>query len=340
MQLQKIMYVLESLRTHKKMTQQHFLQSITSDRQYRRYLNLESDMTIETLTKLINRLDMTLESFFSYVETYVSKKEHAFQVLKQKMSDYDYEHALQDITIISSTYDLTEDERETLEFYQGLITFYQQLGDKEKDKRFVLSRIQDLNLLEMLNHTYYSNDTFSFINLFMNKTYNLMSLDIQLLFQQFYLDFINEKKFLLDGERLENIQMFYSYLVSAIYGKSVITQEETEMGGARIKAGIALTKKTHMTYNLMALNYLNSSMCYLHQLHEEAKKPLFFTFMAVLSQDQAKGMIPAFVTAFSQVTNKDTLLKDILEMLERYLYHPYHYYEEVETYDDLSRCAG
>jgi len=340
MELQKIMFALESLRVDKKMTQSLFLKDIMSDRQYRRYLNMESDITVETLIQLIERLEMTLESFFHYVDTFMTKKEQAFQQLKQHMSDYHYEQALKDITLIYKTYELIDEERQTLLLYQALITFYQRLGNKEQDQQFVLNLMRELDLLSMLNQTYYSNDTFSFINMFMNKTYNLMALDIQLQFQQFYVGFIQEKKHLLDGERLENIQMFYSYLASSIYGKSTITQEETTLGGSIIKEGIHLTQQTHMTYNLMALNYLNSSMCYLHQLNLEAKKPLFFTFMSVLSQDNAKGMLPAFIQALTQVASKDTLLDDTLEMLTLYVSQPKHYHEEVDTYDDLSRCAG
>lgn len=340
MELQKISYALESLRIDKKMTQSFFLRDIMSDRQYRRYLNLESDMTLETLVQLIERLEMTLESFFNYVDHFVTQKEKAFQNLKQHMSDYHYDQASHDIKLIQKMDGLLEEDLQILRLYQSLITFYQKLGDKDKDQQLVLKLMKELNLLSMLTHTYYSNDTFSFVNMFMNKTYNLMPLPIQLQFQQFYLDFIQEKKFLLDGERLENIQMFYSYLASSIYGKSTITQEETNLGGMLIQEGIHLTKKTHMTYNLMALNYLNSSMCYLHHLHTEAKNPLFFTMMSVLSQDNAKGILPAFLQALTQVATKETLLNDTLEMLDFYFTHNKRYYEEVETYDDLSRCAG
>ena len=82
MELQKIMFALESLRVDKKMTQSLFLKDIMSDRQYRRYLNMESDITVETLIQLIERLEMTLESFFHYVDTFMTKKEQVFQQLK------------------------------------------------------------------------------------------------------------------------------------------------------------------------------------------------------------------------------------------------------------------
>ncbi len=52
----------------KKINQDVFLKDIVSDRQYRRYLNQESVMTLDIFLKLLQRLDYDVSSFLTYID--------------------------------------------------------------------------------------------------------------------------------------------------------------------------------------------------------------------------------------------------------------------------------
>jgi len=334
------LYDIETLRIERKINQALFLKEIVSDRQYRRYLNGESTPTLTIFLKLLERLNYTLPTFLTYLETKKMKHNQQFDQLRFAMIDFDYTTSKVLIKDIKSM-QLSNDQIETLRLYETLIDFYEKLGQNEQlDKTRVENILNETNVLSLLNHTYYSSSTFSLVNLLMNKIFNLLDQEKQQRFLSFYLDFIEDRKFVLDGDTLENKQMVYSYYVSAIYGRSYISEAETKKGGQLIKDAILLTKETLMSYNLMALNYLNSSMCYLHHLNEDAKKSLFYTFMSVFGTGNSEGILPSFKLAFSQVTTSQVILKDFKDELKRHLEKDTYYQEEVLSYNDLSTCAG
>lgn len=340
MTTQNWLYDIETLRIERKINQESFLKDIVSDRQYRRYLNGESTLTLTIFLKLLERLDYTLPTFLTYLETKKTKEHQQFEQLRFAMIDFDYSTSKTMIKDIQSKH-LSKEQLETLKLYETLIEFYEKLGQNEHlDKTRVDNILKETNVLSLLNYTYYSSSTFSLINLLMNKIFNVLDQEKQQRFLRFYLDFIENRKFVLDGDTLENKQMVYSYYVSAIYGRPHISEEETKKGGQLIKDAILLTKETLMSYNLMALNYLNSSMCYLHQLNDDAKKSLFYTFMSVFGTGNPEGIFPSFKLAFSQVTTSQVLLKDFKDELLRHLKTDTYYQEEVLSYNDLSTCAG
>ena len=340
MNVQAWLNEVETLRISKKLNQTFFLKDIVSERQYRRYLTGDSSLTLSIFLKLLERLDYDLPTFLTYLDTKKNNIQQTFDQLRFAIIDFDYQHAKNMIDDMHKI-DLSEDQKKTLKLYQSLINFYEQLGQNEHhDRMRVQSILDETHVLSLLDQTYYTSSTFSLINLLMNKIFNLLDQEKQQRFLTFYLDFIEDRKFVLDGDALENKQMVYSYYVSAIYGRSYISEAETKKGGQLIKDAILLTKETLMSYNLMALNYLNSSMCYLHHLNEDAKKSLFYTFMSVFGTGNPDGIFPSFKLALSQVTTSDMIIKDFKDELKRHLQSDTYYQEEVRAYNDLSTCAG
>jgi len=320
MDINQYVYEIESLRIEKKINQDVFLKNIVSDRQYRRYLNHESVMTLDVFLKLLRRLEYDITSFLTYIEQkQLDKKKPLFDI-RSAMIDFDYNKAKTLINNLQQTTQ-TNDIDAMLTLYLKLIDFYEKLDiNKDSDNRKVSTFLKETHVLDSLDARYFSAEKFSSINLLMNKIFNRVEPLHQKNFLDFYSDFIEGKKFLLDGDTLENIQMFYSYFCAATFGRSYISEDEAEKGGRYIKEAIQHTRQTHMTYNLMALNYLNSSMCYLHKALDDAKKSAYTTF----------------VSAFSQVISIDVLKTHLIEEFKRYANNDIFYYEEVKTYNDLS----
>lgn len=331
---------LETLRLKKKIKQSLFLEGVLSERQYRRYLNYESEMSIETLLTLIQRLDISIDEFFSYASSLESKKERFLKTLKTKVMDFDYQEAKRMIKT-SHTYRLDEDEQSLIQLYQSLIEFYERLDESsERDVTFVNQLLKDTHLLAVLNQKYISNTMFSLVNLIVNKTYNLFNHETQRLFQQFYKRLIDKEILLIDGETIFDIQLYYSYYLSTIYGQKTISKDDTTSGGKLLLDAIVLTQETLMSYSLMALNYLNSSMCYGNKSLENAKKSQFYTLLSVLAQPNYDGILPSFKQAFAQVVDSKTFIDDFTQMLDYHIKNDTYYYKEIYTYDDLSTFAS
>ena len=336
---QDILLFLEDQRIKKKYNQLAFCRGIISERNYRRYLNDEVQAKFEIILQLIHRLGFTYSAFMEALVTQKDTLHVMFQTLDQFFKDFNYVKAkatIYDIKQFSQV--LTPSQKDRLSLYEKLIRLYERIEDFKdpKDQHTAVQILEDTQLISMLHHTQYTYDEFMFINLIMNKIYNLLPLDTQLKFQLFYQQFIDGTFSIIDGDALEHIQQIYSYYASSIYGKGYISEEETKQGGVLIKDGIHHTRLTHMIYNLMALNYLNSSMCYLHQELEDAKKSAYTTFVAVFSHQNHKGFIPAFKTAFSQVIPIDILKTHLIDEFKRYANNDIFYYEEVKAYNDLS----
>ncbi len=340
MNIEQYVYEIESLRIEKKINQDVFLKNIVSDRQYRRYLNHESVMTLDVFLKLLRRLEYDITSFLTYIEQkQLDKKKPLFDI-RSAMIDFDYNKAKTLIYNLQKTTQ-TNDIDAMLSLYLKLIDFYEKLDvNKDSDNRKVSTFLKDTHVLDSLDARYFSAEKFSSISLLMNKIFNRVEPFYQIKFLDFYSDFIEGKKFLLDGDTLENIQMFYSYFCAATFGRSYISEDEAEKGGRYIKDAIQLTRESLMTYNLMALNYLNSSMCYLHKLNKDAKKSLFYTLMSVIASGNYQGIFPSFKLAFSDVVSKNDLIQDFISELEKHLNNDTQYYEEAKAYNDLSTCAG
>jgi hypothetical protein len=340
MEINHYVYEIESMRIEKKINQEVFLKDIVSDRQYRRYLNHESVMTLDIFLKLLQRLDYDMATFLVYVDQKQLEEKKPLMDIRSAIIDFDYDKAKTWIHALKKR-PQTKDIDALLTLYLKLIDFYEKLDlNKDSDNQKVSAFLKETDVLDALNETYFSADKFSSINLLMNKIFNRVEPIHQKAFLDFYSDFIEGKKIVLDGDTMENIQMFYSYFCSATFGRSYISEDEAEKGGRYIKDAIQLTRETLMTYNLMALNYLNSSVCYLHKLNEDAKKSLFYTLMSVIATGNHQGIFPSFKLAFGDVVSKENLLRDFKDELQRHLEHDTHYYEEAKTYNDLSTCAG
>lgn len=340
MTINHYIYEIESLRIEKKINQEVFLKDIVSDRQYRRYLNQESVMTLDIFLKLLQRLDYDMSSFLVYVDQKQLEEKKPLLDIRSAIIDFDYIKAKTWIHALKKR-PQKKDIDAMLSLYLKLIDFYEKLDlDKDSDHQKVSSLLKETDVLDSLKETYFSSDKFSSINLLMNKIFNRVESVHQKAFLDFYSDFIEGKKVVLDGDTMENIQMFYSYFCSATFGRSYISEEEAEKGGRYIKDAIQLTRETLMTYNLMALNYLNSSICYLHKLNEDAKKSLFYTLMSVIATGNHQGIFPSFKLAFGDVVTRENLIKDFKDELQRHLEHDTKYYEEAKDFNDLSTCAG
>ena len=340
MDINHYVFEIEALRIEKKINQDVFLKDIVSDRQYRRYLNQESVMTLDIFLKLLQRLDYDISSFLTYIDQKQLEEQKPLLDIRSAIIDFDYNKAKALIHDVKKTPQSKEID-DMLRLYLKLIDFYEKLDlNKDSDNQKVSSFLKETNVLSSLQETYFSADKFSSINLLMNKIFNRVEPVHQKAFLDFYSDFIEGKKVVLDGDTLENIQMFYSYFCSATFGRSYISEEEAEKGGRYIKDAIQLTKETLMTYNLMALNYLNSSVCYLHKLNEDAKKTLFYALMSVIATGNHQGIFPSFKLAYGDVVSKENLIQDFKSELKRHLEHDTKYYEEAKEFNDLSTCAG
>jgi hypothetical protein len=334
-----ILLFIEETRIKQKYNQITFCDGIISVRNYRRYLNEDAQVKFEVVLQFIHRLGYSYSAFFEALIQYKDSLSQRFKSLDKSFKDFNYDQAKSDIQEIKtfSLY-LTTSQVDQLRLYEKLIHLYDHLEhfNDPKDQQTALQILEQTELLTLLKRSVYTYDEFMFINVLMNKIYNLLPLHIQRIFQQFYQAFIDGEKSIIDGDALEHIQQIYSYYVSSIYGKGYITKSETIQGGILIKDGIKLTRLTHMIYNLMALNYLNSSMCYLHKEIEAAKKSAYMTFITIFAQDNSAGLIPAFKTAFGQVIPIETLKIHLLEELDRYFNQNINYYKEVNSYHDLS----
>lgn len=338
-QSRDIVLFIEHNRVLQKYNQQKFCEGIISERNYRRYLNDDVQVKFDVVLKFIDRLGYTFQAFFDALKTHKDSLDELFETLDKTFRNYEYTHAKRIIQEIKAyIHTLTSSRLDKLKLYERLIQLYESLKDFQnpKDQASALHILNETKVLSMLDHTYYTYDEFMFINVLMNKIYNLLPLNVQTQFNQFYVRFISGEHQIIGGNPLEHIQQIYSYYVSSIFGKNHVTKKESKQGGQYIKDGIFLTRQTHMIYNLMALNYLNSSVCYSFKDLDAGKKSAYYTFMSVFAQDNSAGFIPAFKTAFSLAIPTETLKRHLLKEWRRHVLNDLFYYEEVTHYHDLS----
>ena len=117
-------YEIESLRIEKKINQDLFLKDIVSDRQYRRYLNQESVMTLDIFLKLLQRLDYDMSSFLVFVDQKQLEEKKPLLDIRSAIIDFDYDKAKALIYDLRKTLQSKEIDA-LLTLYLKLIDFYE-----------------------------------------------------------------------------------------------------------------------------------------------------------------------------------------------------------------------